>query len=83
MRSFTKVTGSTRTSANTWRSAAAKGGLEKDDVVLELDGRRVKDFTHLRRLVYVKDGGDAVKLKIKRGDKTLELDITLGERPES
>ena len=61
-------------------SPAARAGLKPGDVVAKLDGRTVPDFSHLVMMVGVKKPGDKVKLTVKRGTKTLDVEVTLGRR---
>jgi S1-C subfamily serine protease len=61
-------------------SAAAKGGLQADDVILEFDGMKVQDFVEFRRLINERRPGDEVTLRIRRGDRELELKVRLGKR---
>ncbi len=58
--------------------AAAKAGILKNDVIEEIDGVRVYDFDHLRRLIFERKPGDKVKLKVRRDQETLDLDVELG-----
>jgi S1-C subfamily serine protease len=63
-------------------SAAAGAGLAVGDVIVEIDGDTVASFEDLRRLIYVRDAGDTVRLKARRGDDVMDLEVTLGTRPE-
>ena len=63
-------------------SSAAKAGIEKDDVLIEFDGRPVDNFNQLRSLIFARMVNDTVKVKVRRGEKTLELDVLLGAQPE-
>lgn len=62
---------------------AAEAGLRADDVIVEVQGRPVKDGEGLTGHLNRKRPGDAVVLKVMRGGKELELKATLGPRPES
>ena len=61
-------------------SPAEKAGVKPDDVILEFDGKKLNSVTDLQAVLAKKKPGDTVKLKIKRGDKTLELKVKLGKR---
>ncbi len=65
--------GATRFQARTY----AQGG----DVIVAVDGRRVLTESALAALVARREPGERVQLTIVRGNKRLELDVTLGERP--
>src|SRR5437773_11034824 len=50
-------------------SPAAKAGLKKNDVLIELDGHSLVHPAQLRRLVQVRKPGDKIKLVFYRGGK--------------
>jgi S1-C subfamily serine protease len=58
---------------------ASRAGVEKGDVIVAFRGARVKSFDHLRRLIFGCGVGEKVKLEVKRGEETLELEVVLGE----
>jgi S1-C subfamily serine protease len=60
--------------------AAALVGMRKGDVIVELDGSPIHSFDHLRLLVYSRKGGDVVKLKVRRGTETIEVEPRLQAR---
>jgi hypothetical protein len=60
-------------------SPAAKAGLQKNDVLLELDGQMLVLPAQLRKLVHNRTEGDEVRLKILRAGKEEELKATLGK----
>jgi hypothetical protein len=71
-----KVVGVTKVTA---RSAAEKAGLEAGDLILEVGGKRPTDAESLRRLL--RDAlavGDAA-VKLRRGDQTLTVKMSLPE----
>ncbi|MEA2042509.1 MAG: M20/M25/M40 family metallo-hydrolase [Bacteroidota bacterium] len=61
-------------------SAGDKAGLKKDDIILEFDGKAVNDLRQYSNLLKTKRPGDEVNLKVKRGDETKGLTLTLGAR---
>jgi serine protease Do len=61
-------------------TAAGRAGLAEGDIIVEFDGRPIKNFTGLRRAVFARNVGDEVTLKIQRDGQWLDLKITLGER---
>jgi serine protease Do len=63
------------------KSAADKAGLQKDDLVLSVAGRKIVDAESLVNAIGRFKPGDVVRIKIKRGDETKELTATLGKRP--
>lgn len=62
-------------------SAADKAGIEQYDVVVEMGGEKVSNAIELRKVLYSKNVGDSVKMKIYRGgeiiNKTIELKSTV------
>jgi serine protease Do len=64
------------------KSPAQKGGLQRGDIILEIDGVKIKDPSHLRLRVAQAMPGQEIKLLIlrKRAEKTLTL--TVGEQPK-
>lgn len=60
---------------------AAKGGMQVGDVVVAFEGSAVKAYAELIEKIREKKPGDKVKIKVQRGEKTEELEVTLGERP--
>ncbi len=64
-------------------SAAEKAGLEKGDIVLELDGKEVAKANELQRRVAMLKPGTKVKLVVLRNGKRKSFKVKLGERPGS
>jgi len=63
--------------------AAAKAGLQKDDVILAIDGRDVKNAFTLRFEIGRRRAGDSVTLRVRRGEQTMEITAKLGRRPKA
>ncbi len=63
-------------------SPASKAGFERGDVITELDGKPVKDPTHLRTLVADSAPGTKVTIALRRDKGRMSLDVTLGELPK-
>ena len=61
-------------------SDADKAGLEKNDIIVEIDGTTVKNSAHLKYLLYKHNIGDTVKLTIVRGGNEKELTLKLTQR---
>jgi S1-C subfamily serine protease len=61
-------------------SPAAKAGVQPGDIVLKLGDQDLSDFPSLSRGVAELQPGDSVKLTIKRGEQTVELNVKLAKR---
>jgi len=61
-------------------TAAAKAGLMRDDIILEMNGQKITQENHLGKVIQGYSPGDAVNIKILRGEKELFFNIILGER---
>ncbi len=64
-------------------SPAEKGGLKQGDIILSLNGEKVKSMTKFRNQISLMDPGAEITLEILRGKKTKSLPITLGSLSES
>jgi serine protease Do len=64
-------------------SPAAKGGLEKGDIITEINGQPIGDANALRLKVGTMDPNARVNLKVLRDGKTMDLAVTLGEFPST
>jgi len=62
--------------------AAAKGGVKVDDVIFEMNGKKIESQAGLREFLDTLKGGDTVNVKVKRGTDTKELKVTLGSAPK-
>ena len=60
-------------------SPAAKGGIKPGDVILEFNGKPVKDSRHLKLQVGQTTPGSKVAVKVRRDDDIKKLDVTLKE----
>ncbi|MBX3335413.1 MAG: DegQ family serine endoprotease [Nitrospira sp.] len=63
-------------------SPATKAGLERGDIITELNGKPVNDPTHLRTLVADSAPGTKVTITLLRDKRRKSLDVTLGELPK-
>lgn len=63
-------------------SAAEKAGIKADDIVLKLDGKEVGEVGDFVMAIRAHKPGDKITLTIKRGDKEMEIKVTLGEAPK-
>lgn len=57
---------------------AEKAGLKPGDIILELDGKKVRTKEALKIALQDNKSGDKIKLKIKRDSKEIELTMELG-----
>lgn len=57
---------------------ADRAGLRGGDVILEVNGQKVTDFGTLKRLVTDVTPGSKVKIKIKRKDKVIDVELVVG-----
>jgi hypothetical protein len=64
-------------------SPAAKAGLEKNDLLLEMEGQKLLLPTQLRKLVHLHKEGDPVELKYIRAGKRQSTTAILGKTRES
>ncbi|MEO0224900.1 MAG: Do family serine endopeptidase [candidate division WOR-3 bacterium] len=62
--------------------AADKAGIKEGDVIVEVDGKKVKDANDLRLYIGSLPPGKEVQLKIYRDKKFLTLKVKLGKMPE-
>ncbi len=60
-------------------SPAAKAGLEKNDVLVELAGQELVHPAQLRKLVQVRKENDEVKIEFYRAGKKQSAKVTLGK----
>jgi serine protease Do len=61
---------------------AYNAGLRKGDLIIDADGKQIRDGRHLSRIVAESKPGDVIKVKIQRGKKTQIVDVTIGKSPE-
>ena len=60
---------------------AASAGLRANDIIVEFGGQSVRDFEHLRQLIFDRLPGDRVPVKVKREEALKEFVVSLSERP--
>lgn len=61
-------------------SAAEKAGIKPGDIIIEIDGKETKDQTAFVNAIGGHKPGDEIKIKVIRGEETVELNATLGKR---
>nr|WP_211207363.1 trypsin-like peptidase domain-containing protein [Stackebrandtia nassauensis] len=59
--------------------AAAKGGVEVDDVIVQIDDTAITTVSSLNEFLAGKAPGDKVKITVDRGGSEEKLTVTLGE----
>lgn len=62
-------------------SPAATAGLQKDDVITQVNGADVSDFRALQRTLASAKVGDKLTLTITRGGAAQTVEVTLGDNP--
>lgn len=68
--------------ANVYRNAPAdKAGIEEGDVILSVDGQKLKNSAQLRSEIAAKAPGTKVELRLVRDGKQKNVTVTLGELP--
>lgn len=60
-------------------SAAAKAGVEVGDVIVAIDGQRIKSATELRNTIGLKRSGEKVRVDVIRDGKRRQFTATLSE----
>ena len=63
-------------------SAAEKAGLQKDDIILEFDNKKITIDNHLRRIIVKYKPGDEVVLRVLRDNEEKTIKVVLGEHDE-
>ena len=58
-------------------SPAEKAGLKAGDLIVKVDGQRVKTFDELKEIKNSKSEGDTIKLEVIRDGQTKTIDVTL------
>ncbi|MBW8036574.1 MAG: PDZ domain-containing protein, partial [Planctomycetes bacterium] len=64
-------------------SPAEKGGIEKDDVIIKLNGKEVDNFLKFRNSIAMFSPGTKIKMVVWRDGKEVELKIEVGSQDES
>ncbi len=60
---------------------AEKGGVRPGDVVVELDGTKIREVPDLQRRVANVAPGETVKLTVVRDKQTVDVTVAIGEMP--
>jgi putative serine protease PepD len=61
---------------------ADDAGVRAGDEIVSVDGRRVRSPADVSAAVNARDPGDRVRVEVLRDGRRLELEVTLGARPE-
>lgn len=61
---------------------AARGGVQKQDVILSVNDRQVENTRDVTRMIGGLEAGEVVQLTILRKGKNMQLSVPLGARPE-
>ncbi len=64
-------------------TSAAKAGMQPLDIVTAMDGTKISRFEDLRLLISQKRPGETMELEVRRGDRTIELKVKLGNMDET
>jgi serine protease Do len=65
------------------KSPAEKAGIRQGDVILQYNGRIVEDTGHLRNMVSQTPIGTAVKVRLLRQKKEVEVEVGIAELPKT
>ncbi|AFY86000.1 MULTISPECIES: HhoA/HhoB/HtrA family serine endopeptidase [Chroococcidiopsis] len=60
-------------------SPAAAAGLRRGDVIVQVDGQTITKAEQLQSLVEDTQVGQAIQVKVRRGDRTQQLSVRTGE----
>lgn len=61
---------------------AERAGLQVGDVVIEFGGKKIETYDEFIGELRARRPNDRVKIKVQRGDQEVEVEVTLGARPE-
>jgi serine protease Do len=62
--------------------AAEKAGIQKDDVILSIDGHAVKKIEDIAEILEDRESGDLVEVLCRRGDEEKVFQVTLAAKNE-
>lgn len=60
---------------------AKKAGMKVYDIIQEINGKKIRDAQDLMNTIADLEPGSKAKFKVLRNEKTVNLDVTVGERP--
>ncbi len=61
---------------------AQKAGLQKDDVIVSMDGKPTPTFTEFTAVIAAHKGGDVIPVEFYRGAEKHSVQMTLSQRPD-
>jgi photosystem II stability/assembly factor-like uncharacterized protein len=61
---------------------AAKAGLKPGDIITAVGDKPIRSYEDLLQQVQDKSAGDKLKLKLDRAGQKLDIEVTLGRRPQ-
>ncbi len=64
-------------------SPASRAGLKRGDLIIEIDGEKIKDANHLKTVVANKTPGKSIKLKFERNGKIKSTKLVLANMDQS
>lgn len=62
-------------------SPAAKAGIKSGDVIVAVDGEKIKDSNDLQMAIMYRRPGERISVTLVRDKRTMTLDVVLEERP--
>ena len=62
---------------------AYKAGLQKGDVIIEIDGTKIEDTSHFRYSLYKYKIGDTINVKYYRNNRIYETKVVLNKKAEA
>lgn len=63
-------------------SPAEQYGLQVDDIILNINGKAVRNSVQATRAIGGLEPGDIARMIYERGEKTYEVRVSIGERPQ-
>ncbi|CAG4883949.1 Periplasmic serine endoprotease DegP-like [Georgfuchsia toluolica] len=64
-------------------SPANKAGIRTGDVLLAVNGKPITDSQNMIELIAPLNPGSQAKLKLRRNNRNIEVDVTIGKRPQT
>jgi S1-C subfamily serine protease len=61
---------------------AEKAGILENDIILEVDGKKIRDSRSFRTMVYFRSPGELLNLFVRRGKEDLRIQVPVGNRAE-
>lgn len=58
---------------------AKQAGMKPEDIIIEVQGQKIRSLRALREVISVKNVGDEVEIKIKRGTEILTVHLALAD----